>query len=145
MIEFVKGDLFKSKAEALVNPVNCVGGMGKGLAKAFKERWPEMDESYRRSCAAGQLQPGSVLLYPHSVPKIVLFATKGNWRQMSQYVYIHDGLRQMKAELPTWMVSSVAMPAIGCGLGGLSWKIVKGLIETHLRDVPTKVEVYEPE
>lgn len=145
MIEFLKGDLFKSKADALVNPVNCEGVMGKGLAKEFKLRWPEMFRSYQQSCGAGELRPGGVVLYKHSVPNIVLFATKGNWRQPSQYVYIEDGLKQLKKELPTWLISSIAMPAVGCGLGGLAWPTVRGMIERQLADVQIRVEVYEPE
>lgn len=145
MIDFVKGDLFKSKAEALVNPVNCEGVMGKGLAKAFKERWPEMYLSYQRACMRQELAPGGILLYSHSVPKIVLFATKGGWRLPSRIEYIEEGLLEMKRQLPTWLVASVAMPAVGCGLGGLDWPVVKRLIEKHLSDVEARIEVYEPE
>lgn len=145
MIDFVKGDLFKSKAEALVNPVNCEGVMGKGLAKEFKDRWPGMYLSYQRACMRGELAPGGILLYAHSVPKIVFFATKGGWRLPSRIEYIEEGLVEMKRQLPTWLVSSVAMPAVGCGLGGLAWREVKERIQKHLSGVETRIEVYEPE
>lgn len=143
-MEFLKGDLFKSGADALVNPVNCDGVMGKGLAKEFKLRWPEMYRTYQGWCGSAELRPGGVLIYKHSVPNIVLFATKANWRNPSRYEYIEEGLLQLKKELPTWLISSLAMPAIGCGLGGLEWPKVKELIEKHLAGVSQKILVYEP-
>lgn len=144
MIEYLKGDLFKSAADALVNPVNCEGVMGKGLALEFKRRWPEMYKSYQISCTNGELQPGSVILFRGSAPQIILFATKGAWRNPSQYEYIETGLDHLKTYLGIWGLSSIAMPAIGCGLGGLAWPRVKELIEIHLHDVPARIEVYEP-
>lgn len=145
MIEFLKGNLFKSTADALVNPVNCEGVMGKGLALEFKRRWPEMYRTYQDICGRGEFQPGSVALFNGTAPKIILFATKGAWRNPSQYEYIETGLERLKAGLKIWGLDSIAMPALGCGLGGLEWPRVKELIEAHLKDVPVRIEVYEPE
>lgn len=144
MIEFVKGDLFKSKADALVNPVNCEGVMGKGLAKEFRLRWPEMFLDYQERCARRELLPGSTVLFSKTFPNIILFATKGAWRNPSKYEYIETGLENLKEGLRIWNLKRIAMPAVGCGLGGLKWPQVKGLIWGHLQDLMVTVEVYEP-
>lgn len=147
-IEFVKGDIFESGCEVLVNPVNCKGVMGKGLALQFKQRFPEMFENYKRACDQGRVSPGSFWAYleaRNGIYCIFNLATKDHWRDPSKIEWITLGL----AYLAHWIVESdtrsIALPALGCGEGGLKWEEVKPLIEKYLgglKDV--KVVVYEP-
>ena len=121
---------------ALVNPVNCKGVMGKGLAKEFKQRWPSMFKDYLDVCELG-LSPGEfVVHYPsHNAPDptIICFPTKIHWRDKSQYVYIHAGLDALSNYLAKSAdINKVAFPKLGCGLGGLAWPEVRTLMVEHL-------------
>lgn len=125
-----KGSIFDSNAEAIVNAVNCVGVMGAGLAKAFKDKFPHMNEQYELKCKLGILRPGVMDLYVvNSDPKYVInFPTKDDWRDPSELVYINTGKYALMNTVREWQINSVAIPALGCGLGGLSWGVVKPML-----------------
>jgi O-acetyl-ADP-ribose deacetylase (regulator of RNase III) len=144
MLRFVTGNLFDSKAQTLVNTVNCVGVMGKGVALAFKERFPAMFEHYRALCERGEIQPGVLTLYTDTVPWVINFPTKRHWRGRSRLDDIEAGLITLARRYKEWGVESVAMPALGCGHGGLNWSEVRPLIERHLGSMDLDIEVYEP-
>lgn len=131
MITFVGGSIFDSGCDTLVNPVNCHGVMGKGLAAAFKKRFPLLYAAYARACADGELQPGGILLWENQagLPRYVVnLATKDHWRQPSQLTWIEAGLRGLSALAAAQLLGSIAIPALGCGLGGLSWASVRPLL-----------------
>ena len=147
MIRFTHGDIFAQPAEAIVNPVNCVGVAGAGLALQFKRRHPEAFQAYRRACAEGRLQPGRMLLFDtgRDTPRwIVHFPTKRHWRDPSAIGDIEAGLRGLAATLAGHRIRSVAIPPLGCGLGGLDWRAVRPLITACLADLPGTVIVLEP-
>ena len=146
MIHFVNGNIFESKATALVNAVNTVGVMGKGIALEFKNRYPENCKIYKTTCDNGELKTGTVLAVKESDGKMIInFPTKAHWKDASKYEYIKDGLKAMKHKMEEQDLKSIAMPALGCGLGGLKWKIVKGLIENELSSTNADIYVYEPQ
>jgi len=127
MITVGKGSIFDSGADAIVNAVNCVGVMGAGLAKVFKEKYPHMNEQYEVKCRLGLLRPGILDIYViDSTPKYIInFPTKDHWKNPSEINYIHSGIAELLFISWKWKLNSVAIPALGCGLGGLDWKDVK--------------------
>ncbi len=127
MVEERIGDLFEADVDALVNAVNCVGVMGKGLALAFKQRYPDNFETYRLACGAGQVQPGQLFTFRSSC-WIINFPTKRHWRDPSQLEDIRSGLVALIDEVDARGIQSIAIPALGCGLGGLAWSDVRPLI-----------------
>ena len=136
---FEKGDLFSQPVEALVNTVNCVGVMGKGVALEFKRRWPENYKAYKRVCDAGELTPGRMFVFDRGQifrddgPRYIInFPTKNHWRAKSTLQYVSDGLDALIEEIKVRGISSIAMPPLGCGNGGLDWKDVRPLIESRL-------------
>jgi O-acetyl-ADP-ribose deacetylase (regulator of RNase III) len=144
MLRFVNGDMFKSKAQTLVNAVNCVGVMGKGIALTFKERFPKMFEDYQLQCQQGRIKPGVLTLYSNGTPWIINFPTKQHWKGKSQLEYIESGLQALVRQYKQWNLTSIAMPALGCGYGGLNWEDVRPLMEKYLSDVDMDIEVYAP-
>lgn len=159
MIEYVQGDILQSDAEALVNPVNCVGVMGKGLALKFKEAFPSAYKEYRHFCFSSRLQPGNVYTsfirnngdFPYNLRWrneiwIMHFSTKYHWREPSQIDYIKTGLVDLKRAIKCDNIPSIAIPQLGCGLGGLKWKDVRPLIVEALSDIGgLSVYLYGPE
>ena len=147
MITLTKGDLFESQAEALVNAVNCVGVMGKGIALQFKQRFPENFQLYDVACAFREVKTGKMFVTQpteHGAPRwIVNFPTKKHWSNPSKLEFIEDGLKDLRRFLIEQKVQSVAIPALGAGLGGLDWKDVRRLIERELCGLETKIMVYE--
>ena len=141
-ITFHQGDLFASGADALLNPVNCVGVMGAGLAKQFKDRDALMFSCYREQCSAGGILPGRPSIYLVSSPAVIFFPTKLHWRDPSQLRWVRDGLKDLRGLLPQWELASIAVPPLGCGLGGLAWPAVRDLIVEFLGDLSTTVMVY---
>ena len=140
-----QGDIFHAEAQVLVNPVNCVGAMGAGLAKQFKERYPAMNQQYRRDCVAGKVKTGAVILYHVSGGRVIAnLPTKDDWRNPSRMEYIEGGLAALKQALTDEGLTSVAIPAIGAGLGGLKWPDVLQRIETLLDNPDLTVEIYPP-
>ncbi|MBF0553615.1 MAG: macro domain-containing protein [Nitrospirae bacterium] len=144
MINFMMGDIFKSEAQTLVATVNCAGVMGKGLAKEFKQRFPEMFKEYAKACKRGELRKGTLFFYDYLHRKILCFPTKDNWKNSSKYEFIEEGLIALRDNYSTWGISSIAIPPLGSGLGGLRWDRVRRLIQKYLGDIPINIEVYEP-
>ena len=141
-IRIVRGDLFASGADVLVNPVNCVGVQGAGLARQFRDRFPELDAEYRAACRSGALRLGNPLLSDDG--RVLWFPTKHHWRERSRLQDIDRGLQtfveQWGEDPRSW-----AFPALGCGLGGLSWDQVRPLMEARLGEVQGEVLIYAPE
>lgn len=135
--EFIhQGDIFNSGCMALVNPVNCQGIMGKGLAKEFKKRFPRNFHIYKDACAQGHLQTGRILIHEEKCVFIINFPTKDNWRSPSEYHYIESGMKFLATQLKFLpFITSIAIPPLGCGLGGLEWNIVSDMIVNGLEDV----------
>jgi O-acetyl-ADP-ribose deacetylase (regulator of RNase III)/uncharacterized protein YwgA len=139
------GDMFESGAQTLVNTVNCVGVMGKGVAEVFKKRYPAMFEDYERRCRRGEVRLGEPYLYRDlSGTMIINFPTKDHWRSSSRLADIERGLDHLVRHIGEWGVTSVAMPPLGCGNGGLDWKEVGPLIYRKLRGESLDVELYAP-
>ena len=149
MIVLTQGNILKADAEALVNTVNCVGFMGKGIALQFKKAYPENFDAYHKACAAGEVQPGRMFVFDlHSMlnPKyIVNFPTKRDWRVNSRYEDIESGLTALLAEVRRLGIRSIAVPPLGCGLGGLDWNKVRPMIEQAFAQLPdVRVSMFEP-
>jgi O-acetyl-ADP-ribose deacetylase (regulator of RNase III) len=149
MIEFVKGNLFEANVDALVNTVNTVGVMGKGIALQFSRAFPEIMKPYKAACKAGELEVGTVQTIELKLldgPKYIInFPTKKHWKGNSKIEFIQSGLKSLVSEIERLGIKSIAIPPLGCGLGGLKWTDVKSEIELAteaLSDV--KIVVYEP-
>jgi O-acetyl-ADP-ribose deacetylase (regulator of RNase III) len=142
------GNIFSSDAEALVNPVNCVGVMGAGLAKQFKQRYADNFKAYQVACQAGELVIGKIFVHALKQPAnprfIFNFPTKYHWRDKSELEDIRLGLTALTAEIINTGVNSVAIPAVGCGLGGLPWWRVRPVIADALRILPVAIYLFEP-
>ena len=148
-VTIIKGSIFKSDAEIIVNPVNCVGVAGAGLAKKFKERYPFAHSTYSQACDNGLLSVGTMLVLPtdrQTGPKyIACFPTKRHWSEKSNLTYINDGLISLRRHIASTPEKSVAIPALGCGLGGLDFGEVLRLIHYYFDDFDCDiVEVYPP-
>ena len=145
MIIYRQGDIFQSEAQALVNPVNCQGVMGKGLALQFKKRYPNTERDYRRLCRLGQMQTGLTRFHPPEHGKIIIsFPTKQHWRHPSRPEWIAAGLQDLLAKAKAAGLTSIALPSLGAGLGGLPWPQVKAIIQRELNNTAIRFEVYEP-
>ncbi len=145
MFKALIGNLFVSRAQTLVNTVNCVGIMGTGVALEFKKAYPAMFEDYAARCARGLVRLGEPYLYRDlSGARIVNFPTKDHWRSASRLADIERGLDHFLACAGEWDIQSVAFPPLGCGNGGLAWAEVGPLIYSKLRRVDFDVEVYAP-
>lgn len=158
-IHYAHGDMFDSNCAILVNAVNCKGVMGAGLALQFKNRYPVMFEKYKKQCQKGLLKPGGLdehLIIGDPVVRVIVnFATKDDWKKNSEYSYIEKGMSAIvrRIQLGVWDDYlfgnySIAIPALGCGLGGLQWTNVKEIITKALDLVVTpydwNVYLYEP-
>lgn len=149
MIEFKKGDLLREDAEALVNTVNCVGIMGRGIALQFKNAFPENFNSYAAACARNEVQPGQMLVFKTgrlTNPKYIInFPTKRHWRGKSRIEDIDAGLVALAKEIRSRDIHSIAIPPLGSGLGGLDWSTVRPRIEKSLRDLDNvRIVIFEP-
>ena len=144
MLTYVEGDLLTSPAQTLVNAVNTVGSMGKGIARRFAELYPEMVPEYRRACHDNVLTIGHPWLFRTPRKLILNFPTKGHWRSRSRLDHIERGLEEFSRRHLDWGIWSVAFPALGCGSGGLPWPTVQAVMERHLRNLPIEVFVYPP-
>ena len=147
MIDYATSDIFAHHASAIVNPVNCAGAMGAGLALQFKRRYPACFPPYREACLQRTLRPGSVFIWPTglSLPQwIVHFPTKRHWRDPSLLRDIEEGLHDLAFAIRLHRIPSIAVPPLGCGLGGLDWPSVRALIEATLSDLPCAVTVLRP-
>lgn len=142
MIEYIEGDLFKSPAHVIVNTVNTVGVMGKGIALEFKQRYPQMFEAYRTVCEKRQLKTGKLMIWYAPDHWILLFPTKEHWRNPSKLEYIESGLRKFVNTYAEKNITSIAFPKLGCGNGELNWNDVKQLMEKYLKPLPIDVYIY---
>lgn len=145
MVKVVIGDLFESTAQTLVNTVNCVGIMGKGIALEFKKRFPDMYEDYARRCKAKQVRLGKPYLFKRLLlPWILNFPTKDHWRSVSNLKDIVEGLRYLQQHYREWGITSLAVPPLGCGEGQLDWRVVGPTLYRHLKALDIPVELYAP-
>jgi O-acetyl-ADP-ribose deacetylase (regulator of RNase III) len=149
MIRFTQGNLLEAPVEAVVNTVNTVGVMGKGIALMFKERFPENNKAYEAACKTGQVKVGSMFITPGvelgGLRWIINFPTKQNWRNPSRLEWVETGLLDLKEEIVKKGIRSLAIPPLGCGNGGLEWSVVKPMIEDALGNLPgVEVVVFEP-
>ena len=143
MILYVQGNLFQSPAQVLVNTVNTVGVMGKGIALEFKRLFPEMYRRYRDLCERGQLDIGMLWLYKTPNKWVLNFPTKRHWRHPSRVDYVQAGLKKFVESYPDLGIHSIAFPPLGCGNGQLDFESqVKPLMEAHLRNLPIEVFIY---
>ncbi|MEM9773146.1 MAG: macro domain-containing protein [Chloroflexota bacterium] len=144
-MEILTTSIFDSPAQTLVNPVNTVGVMGKGLALQFKQQYPEMYLRYRQYCLAGQLNVGQLYLWKSSDYRFVLnFPTKEHWRNPSRIEYIEDGMKKLVDTYIEKEISSIAFPRIGCGLGGLDWEEVEPIFlhYTDQMNIPVFLHIF---
>ena len=150
MIELKKGNLLEADADALVNTVNCVGVMGKGIALQFKQAFPENFRSYQKACKRQEVAPGTMLVVSVSTtigPKFIInFPTKRHWKQPSYLEDIEKGLPDLSEKIKEFGITSIAVPPLGCGNGGLNWSEVEPLIRQHLENLPNvRILLYAPE
>lgn len=149
MIEIARGNLLTAEAEALVNTVNCVGFMGKGIALQFKQAFPANFKAYQAACAAGEVVPGRMLTHDNGGlvnPRwIINFPTKRHWRGKSRLEDVTAGLTALIADVKRLGIRSIAVPPLGCGLGGLNWAVVRPMIEKAFDVLPdVRVLLFEP-
>ena len=149
MIRKVQGNLLEADVEALVNTVNTVGVMGKGIALQFRKAFPENYDTYLKACKSGELKPG--VMHVHSLRElnglkyIINFPTKTDWKSKSKLEYIDSGLEALAHEIRRLNIRSIAVPPLGCGLGGLDWHTVYSRIEAALSQFDdVDIQVFEP-
>jgi len=140
-------NLFDSGADALVNAVNCVGVMGGGIALEFKNRYPEMFRQYALYCERGFFRPGVVMTYQHDDGKYVInYPTKDDWRNPSRLSYVIKGFDSLLIRVKNFDIKSVAIPALGCGLGGLDWNEVRPILYALNDEMPNVTwMIYPPQ
>lgn len=141
-IHYLKGDIFDAKAQVIVNTVNCKGVMGKGLALAFKQKYPDMFAVYERECQTGKLQIGRPTIYQKSTPWILNFPTKNHWRFPSKLEYIEEGLAFLTKQYKKAGITSIAFPKLGAQNGQLSWDDVGPLMAKYLSQLDATVYIY---
>lgn len=145
MVNVLIGDMFESKAQTLVNTVNCVGVMGKGIALEFKNRFPDMFDDYINRCKRNEVKLGKPYLFRKLVPPWILnFPTKDHWRSVSNIDSIVQGLKYLLQHYQEWDVTSLAVPPLGCGHGQLEWRIVGPTLYRFLSRMEIPVELYAP-
>jgi len=148
MITYTQGNMFDAQVDAIINTVNLVGVMGKGVAFQFKERFPENYRVYQEACKNHTIGIGNSLVVPavwhgrHIL--IVNFPTKVHWRNPSEYLYVERGLDNLAEILKQYSIKSIAVPPLGAGNGGLEWERVRAMIANKLSSVDCDVQVFEP-
>lgn len=148
MLIFTSGNIFEAQTDAYVNPVNCMGVMGKGLALKFKERFPQNYTAYKFDCQRKSVRVGEMhicFIHKHGYPKYIInFPTKIHWKDSSQLSYINAGLHSLLRCIEELNLKSIAIPKLGCGLGKLDWVLVKKEIQRILGNVPNvNIYIYE--
>jgi len=150
MISYIIGDLLEADVEAVVNTVNTVGVMGKGIALQFKDKYPNNLNAYLAACKSGEMIIGKMLVFKESEAyggKIIInFPTKKDWKHKSKYEYIEKGLKDLVKVINEYNIKSIAIPPLGCGNGGLEWDKIKSLMEKYLGTITscTDIFVFEP-
>ncbi len=148
-MKYITGNLLEAGTQALVNTVNTVGVMGKGIALQFKERFPTNYKLYADVCKKGTIQIGKMFVVIEPTlqgEKIIInFPTKTEWFKKSQYNYIEEGLKDLAKVIDQYAIQSIAIPPLGCGNGGLKWEKVKSLMEKYLGNIKNvSIQIYEP-
>ncbi len=143
----ISQDIFSMKTDAIVNPVNCVGVMGAGLARQFRLKYPEMFREYAKVCMNNTLRPGIMHVFIISTKQtpnfIINFPTKLHWKDPSDVSYITKGLIALREEIVSREIHSIAIPKLGCGYGGLDWNVVRREIIRYLKDACNHVYLLE--
>lgn len=142
MIRYIEGDMFSSPAQVLVNTVNTVGVMGKGLALEFKNQYARMFAYYKGLCEKHRLMVGKLMLWYAPDHWILQFPTKEHWKDPSKLEYIEKGLMTFTRKYADYNISSIAFPKLGCGNGNLQWSEVKPLMEKYLKELPIDIYIY---
>ena len=150
MIDYRTGNISEAKTEAIVNTVNCVGVMGRGVALQIKKAFPKNFKAYKTACEHGEVQPGKMFVFSTGMlmnPKYIInFPTKRHWRSKSRMEDIESGLVALVDTIRRHKIHSIAVPALGSGLGGLNWNEVRPRIEAALRDIPKlQTVMFEPD
>jgi len=150
VIRVIQGDLLRQDdVDAIVNTVNCVGIMGKGIALQFKNKWPDNFRAYEAACKAREVRPGRMFVFDSGglvKPNYIInFPTKDHWRGKSRIEYIREGLKDLVARIKQLGIRSIAVPPLGCGSGGLEWSEVRPMIESAFAGLPElQVRLFEP-
>ncbi len=144
MITEKHGDIFQSLCQVLVNPVNCIGPMGAGLAKAFRDRFEGLEDSWKEQCSAGSAHPGETYLWAGDNLWVANMTTKDHWKDPSHLDWIASALEALQGEMVWNKLTSVAIPAVGCGLGGLRFEDVRDLVYDRFEGSEFEVELYLP-
>ncbi len=145
MLTYRRTSVMDSPAQTLVNTVNCVGVMGKGIAKAFRERYPAMFAPYKRLCDEELLQPGKLWLWQGDDHSVLNFPTKVHWRSPSKIEWIELGLQKFVESYEARGITSISFPRLGCGNGGLDWDDVRPLMERYLAPLPIDIFIHDYE
>lgn len=143
MLTYLDTDIFDSPAQTLVNTVNTVGVMGKGIAKSYKEKYPAMFHEYKELCDDGQFTVGKLQLWRGSKKWVLNFPTKTTWKQPSKIEYIKLGLEKFVNTYEQFKIRSISFPLLGCGNGNLDWKDVKPIMEYYLGRLPIDIYIHE--
>ena len=148
-MKFIKGNLLNAETQAIVNTVNTVGVMGKGIALQFKERFPQNFLAYKAACKNNLVQTGKMFVFTESDLRgekiIVNFPTKEEWYRKSQYNWIEEGLKDLVNVIEERNIKSISIPPLGCGNGGLKWDKIKELMSQYLGNlIDVEVYIYEP-
>ena len=144
-MKILVGDILKSNAQTIVNTVNCVGIMGKGIALEFKNRFPDMFKDYVKRCERNEVRLGEPYLYKTLFgPQIVNFPTKEHWKSISKISEVQKGLDYLVKHYKQWGITSIAIPPLGCGNGQLEWSVVGPLIYKLVKQMDIPVEIYAP-
>lgn len=149
MMKYTSGDILKDQSEAIVNTVNCVGVMGRGIALQFKNAFPENFKEYAQACKQKEVTPGRMFVYEtgdmFNPRYIINFPTKRHWRGKSRMEDIESGLQSLVEVIKRYKIQSIAIPPLGSGLGGLNWEQVKLKINAAMQSLnDIQVTVYEP-
>ncbi len=149
MLKFITGNLLESEAEALVNTVNTVGVMGKGIALQFKNQYPYNYKVYSKACKDGDFKIGDLLVVEEDSllsgrRTIINFPTKTDWRKPSEYIYIEEGLKKLVELIKQKNIKSLAIPPLGAGNGGLEWNKVKAMMQYYLRNIDAEITIFQP-
>lgn len=150
MLQYIKGNLLESKSQALVNTVNTVGVMGKGIALQFKNFFPNNFREYQKACKEGKVEIGKLFITEEESltleKKIIInFPTKTDWRKTSEYNYIEEGLKELQLVIQNKKIESISIPPLGAGQGGLNWIKVKSLLNKYLSEVKCDIYIFEPD